>query len=143
MTFPTGPRRSNTPFREYKCWVQEGGIATPLIVRWPGGDFDAGRYSELPAPAHRRDAGHPGLHRDAVPAAAERRSEAAAGGRQHDPGMARRFGIPGDCSGNTKETPHAGAYGESARRCGVIPRDEIENLYEDTGRVGEAASRVA
>lgn len=26
----------NTPFRRYKQWVHEGGIATPLIVRWPG-----------------------------------------------------------------------------------------------------------
>lgn len=28
---------SNTPFREYKHWVHEGGIATPLIVHWPLG----------------------------------------------------------------------------------------------------------
>ncbi|SED78114.1 arylsulfatase [Ruania alba] len=28
---------SNTPFREYKHWVHEGGIATPLIVHWPNG----------------------------------------------------------------------------------------------------------
>ncbi len=28
---------SNTPFREYKHWVHEGGIATPLIAHWPGG----------------------------------------------------------------------------------------------------------
>jgi len=27
---------SNTPFRLYKHWVHEGGIATPLIARWPG-----------------------------------------------------------------------------------------------------------
>jgi len=26
---------SNTPFRLYKHWVHEGGIATPLVVRWP------------------------------------------------------------------------------------------------------------
>ena len=26
---------SNTPFRLYKRWVHEGGIATPLVVRWP------------------------------------------------------------------------------------------------------------
>ena len=35
---------SNTPFREYKHWVHEGGISTPLIVHWPSsiqgnGDF--------------------------------------------------------------------------------------------------------
>jgi len=28
---------SNTPFREYKHWVHEGGIATPLIAHWPHG----------------------------------------------------------------------------------------------------------
>lgn len=27
---------SNSPFRLYKHWVHEGGIATPLIVSWPG-----------------------------------------------------------------------------------------------------------
>jgi len=26
----------NAPFRRYKSWVHEGGISTPLIVRWPG-----------------------------------------------------------------------------------------------------------
>lgn len=26
---------SNTPFREYKHWIHEGGISTPLIVSWP------------------------------------------------------------------------------------------------------------
>ncbi|NNE91404.1 MAG: arylsulfatase [Verrucomicrobiales bacterium] len=28
---------SNTPFREYKHWVHEGGVATPLIAHWPKG----------------------------------------------------------------------------------------------------------
>ncbi len=28
---------SNTPFRLYKHWVHEGGIATPLIAHWPNG----------------------------------------------------------------------------------------------------------
>jgi arylsulfatase A-like enzyme len=28
---------SNTPFRLYKHWVHEGGIATPLVVQWPKG----------------------------------------------------------------------------------------------------------
>ena len=26
----------NTPFRRYKGWCHEGGISTPLVVRWPG-----------------------------------------------------------------------------------------------------------
>ncbi len=25
----------NTPFRRYKAWVHEGGVATPLVARWP------------------------------------------------------------------------------------------------------------
>jgi len=28
---------ANTPFRENKMWVHEGGICTPLIVNWPAG----------------------------------------------------------------------------------------------------------
>jgi arylsulfatase A-like enzyme len=27
---------SNTPFREYKHWIHEGGISTPFLIRWPG-----------------------------------------------------------------------------------------------------------
>ncbi len=28
---------ANTPFREFKMWVQEGGISTPLVAYWPEG----------------------------------------------------------------------------------------------------------
>jgi arylsulfatase A-like enzyme len=44
---------SNTPFRYYKRWVHEGGIATPFIVHWPGGGLPAGRI--VPAPAQLTD----------------------------------------------------------------------------------------
>ena len=37
---------SNTPFREYKHWVHEGGIATPLVVHWPAG-IPAGRRGRI------------------------------------------------------------------------------------------------
>lgn len=33
---------SNTPFREYKHWVHEGGIATPFIAHWPAGGLRPG-----------------------------------------------------------------------------------------------------
>jgi arylsulfatase len=33
---------SNTPFRYYKRWVHEGGIATPLIAHWPAGGIAPG-----------------------------------------------------------------------------------------------------
>lgn len=36
---------SNTPFRLYKSWVHEGGIATPLIVYWPEGIRKKGTIS--------------------------------------------------------------------------------------------------
>ena len=32
----SGRGSRNTPFRRYKSFVHEGGIATPLIVSWPG-----------------------------------------------------------------------------------------------------------
>lgn len=39
---------SNTPFRQFKKWVHEGGIATPLIVNHPGLKESAGRISHDP-----------------------------------------------------------------------------------------------
>ena len=38
---------SNTPFRLYKHWVHEGGIATPLIVYWPDGIKPKGLTGEI------------------------------------------------------------------------------------------------
>lgn len=38
---------SNTPFRLYKHWVHEGGIASPLIARWPG-HANAGAITHQP-----------------------------------------------------------------------------------------------
>ncbi|MEO7317450.1 MAG: sulfatase-like hydrolase/transferase, partial [Chthoniobacteraceae bacterium] len=41
----------NTPFREYKHWVHEGGIATPFIAHWPAGlvgSESGGRISKEP-----------------------------------------------------------------------------------------------
>ena len=37
---PAWANASNTPFRRYKHWVHEGGIATPFIMHWPA------RYGE-------------------------------------------------------------------------------------------------
>ena len=39
---------SNTPFREYKHWVHEGGIATPLVAHWPRGITDPNRWNDTP-----------------------------------------------------------------------------------------------
>ncbi len=40
---------SNTPFREYKHWVHEGGISTPLIAHWPKGIKGVNRWFKTPA----------------------------------------------------------------------------------------------
>ncbi|MCB0666217.1 MAG: arylsulfatase [Saprospiraceae bacterium] len=40
---------SNTPFREYKHWVHEGGISTPLIVHWPAKITAKGEFRSEPA----------------------------------------------------------------------------------------------
>jgi arylsulfatase A-like enzyme len=43
---------SNTPFREYKHWVHEGGISTPLIAHWPAGIPRSRRNRLEHQPAH-------------------------------------------------------------------------------------------
>src|SRR3954463_8080682 len=40
---------SNTPFRLYKHWVHEGGIATPFIVHWPRGIKEKGGLRHNPS----------------------------------------------------------------------------------------------
>ena len=40
---------SNTPFRLYKHWVHEGGIATPFIAHWPTGLEARGEWRHQPA----------------------------------------------------------------------------------------------
>jgi arylsulfatase len=39
---------SNTPFREYKHFVHEGGISTPLIAHWPAGIKRTGELESQP-----------------------------------------------------------------------------------------------
>jgi arylsulfatase A-like enzyme len=39
---------SNTPFRQYKRWVHEGGICAPCIVRWRSGGVAEGRVMDAP-----------------------------------------------------------------------------------------------
>jgi arylsulfatase A-like enzyme len=40
---PAWANASNTPFRRFKHWTEEGGISTPFVVRWPDGIADGGR----------------------------------------------------------------------------------------------------
>jgi hypothetical protein len=39
---------SNTPFRRYKHWTHEGGIASPLIAHWPSGIAGRGKTTHQP-----------------------------------------------------------------------------------------------
>ena len=39
---------SNTPFRLFKQWAHEGGIAAPFVVRWPSGGVPAGEIVRTP-----------------------------------------------------------------------------------------------
>jgi len=43
---------SNTPFRQYKHWVHEGGISSPLIAHWPAGVAAKQKNSLYRQPAH-------------------------------------------------------------------------------------------
>jgi arylsulfatase len=43
---------SNTPFREYKHWMHEGGVSSPFIVHWPNGIPVARRNRLVPSPGH-------------------------------------------------------------------------------------------
>ncbi|MEK6479731.1 arylsulfatase [Catalinimonas sp. 4WD22] len=38
---------SNTPFRKYKQWIHEGGISSPMIIRWPE-KVEANTFSDSP-----------------------------------------------------------------------------------------------
>jgi arylsulfatase len=47
QTYTHWANLSNAPFRLYKSWVHEGGISTPLLVRW-GNKLAAGALSRTP-----------------------------------------------------------------------------------------------
>ena len=65
---PAWANASNTPFRRFKHWTEEGGISTPFIVRWPGGLKDRGRIErDAGGRRHRPDADGPGTRRRHVP----------------------------------------------------------------------------
>lgn len=45
---PGWSSNANAPFRLHKSWVNEGGIASPLIVSWPNGNLDANKLRHEP-----------------------------------------------------------------------------------------------
>lgn len=77
---------SNTPFRYYKRWVHEGGVATPFLVSWPQGGLSEGAILReafqltdllptiLDAAHLRADPGFPGI--SMLPSLQDRRVDA-------------------------------------------------------------------
>jgi arylsulfatase A-like enzyme len=45
---PGWASNSNAPFRLHKSWVNEGGISSPMIVRWPAGLRDRNKLRHDP-----------------------------------------------------------------------------------------------
>src|SRR5690606_41535474 len=37
---------SNTPYRKYKSWTEEGGIITPFVAHWPKGIRQPGMFTD-------------------------------------------------------------------------------------------------
>jgi len=167
---------SNTPFREYKHWVHEGGIATPFIVHWPAGLGDAdGRLATQPCqlvdvlptlaevagaqyPSHRKGQpippaeGHsllPVLRGEANP---ERdlfwEHEGNCAVRRGKWKLVRKYRHPWELYDidadrtelNDLAAQHPelvkeleAAYDAWAKRCGVIPRDRVLQIYAERG----------
>lgn len=167
---------SNTPFREYKHWVHEGGIATPLIVHWPAALTHEGTVWHAPhqlpdVMATVLDAtgvSYPEtfLGRDVLPLEGVSMLPTLRGGEaadrtlfwEHEGNAAVRRGRwklvrkhPGhwelydmvtdrtelhDLSG---EHPHivddlARTYAAWAKRCGIIPREQVLADYRRRGK---------
>jgi len=158
---------SNTPFRLYKRWVHEGGIASPFVVRWPAGGLADGEIVHtayqlthvLPTLLEAAGVEHPG-GRWQLPEAPSMLP--AWRGGEVDPGtlcwehlgnsavrrgpwkLVREHGDPWelyDVGVDRSETAdvaadHPGlvaelvaAYDAWAERVGVVPREEILDLY--------------
>lgn len=166
---------SNAPFREYKHWIHEGGIATPLIVNWPAG-LPQGVLRDQPhqlpdvmatlldiTGVDYPEAGGPG---DLLPlegvsmlptlrtgAADEERylyweHEGNCGVRRGRWKLVRKHAQPwelydmvadrtelDDRAGEQPEivTELSAAYERWAKRCGVVPRERILELYAARG----------
>lgn len=43
---PAWANASNTPFRRFKHWTEEGGISAPFVIRWPARIHDGGRIEK-------------------------------------------------------------------------------------------------
>jgi len=167
---------SNTPFREYKHWIHEGGIATPLVVHWPAGLGTEARLRHQPhqltdvmatllevsgADYARAAAGrevHPPEGTSLLPTLVDDATddqrlltwehEGNSGARRGRWKLVRKHAqdwelydmvtdrteltdLAGEQPGLVAEL--AAAYEEWARRCGVIDREVVLDLYARRG----------
>ena len=167
---------SNTPFREYKHWVHEGGISTPLLWHWPDGTVGPGRLERTPFqlvdvlpnlleaagadyPSHRCGAPVPPMEgRSMLPTVRgevvqERplfwEHEGNQGVRHGRWKLVRKHGQEWELYDmvtdrteltdlSDREGSRVGemsaAYDTWAKRCGVIPRDRVLELYAARGK---------
>ena len=151
---------SNTPFREYKHWVHEGGISTPLIAHWPResrrkasceatrppdrhhGDLRRPSGREVPQGGRRDQAITPLEGRSLVPAFADKPIDRDAIYWEHEGNRAVRVGDwklvaegPAGGSGNcTTPQPIAASNKRSCRRA---PRARGRN-GRSMGGLGES-----
>ena len=153
---------SNSPFRLYKHWIHEGGIATPFIVHWPRGIQEKGGLRHNPSqltppkrwcpcagipPAGRRGAQHAQRAQSAVGRGdrcvhrpgegRQRRADQPAAGGIHRPGVSgqRRAPFGPRCAG-VPVGPRHSRRGGSRRRRGTrrIDRRRPRRLPGQGGR---------
>jgi arylsulfatase A-like enzyme len=171
---------SNTPFRFYKRWVHEGGIATPLIMNWPAGALERGRIvrgafqltdilptivdiTGTPYPAEFR--GRPVLPLEGRSMIGDLRGAQPCAGdadlcwehigncaiRSGDWKLVREYPRPWELYRITEDRSElhdvaaqhpdiveklSAAYEQWATRVGVVPRQQILDLYEKAARTG-------
>ena len=82
---------SNSPFRLYKHWIHEGGIATPFIVHWPRGIHGKRRAAAQSEPADGYHGDHRRRHRRDLSQGVQRQHHPALRGRK--PGAVFRGGL--------------------------------------------------
>ena len=131
----------STPFRRFKHFTHEGGIAVPLIAHWPRG-IPASRRNALVRRAgtpHRRDADDPRGDRRGLPARVPRPGHPADGGRQPAPGACGPRARPDAAAVLGARRQSRGAIGQVEARLDVS--EGVGALRHDRGSCRAQRSR--